>query len=170
MRKTDLYVLGLRMDLLNSVQVCDCGFSLAVHRTVDTLRSVLWFAQFPDQHPSQKTWLWCTLRSSLCGAAAANAVNRSVPPEDTPGEGGWTSAFLQPPPEAGIASRLSALRQTPRVAPRRAKPKPARWNLPELRPVSCHQPARQPASSRAAGSPRSWELPSAPQPSSSHKH
>lgn len=109
-------------------------------------------AQFPNQHPSQKTWLRSTLLSSLCGAVTANRVNHS-----TPGEGRWTSAFLQPLPQGrNRYPCLSAPRQTPLAAPHRAESKPSCSHLPKFRPACCHQTALWPASSCSASSIHKW--------------
>lgn len=81
-------------------------------------------AQFPNQHPTEKPWLWSSWLSNLCRAKTSNTVNHSVPPEVTPGDGGQASDFLQPLPWGrNCFPCLSVPRQT--SLQHHTKPKPS---------------------------------------------
>lgn len=115
-------------------------------------------AQFPNQHPTEKPWLWSSpWLSNLCRAKTSNTVNHSVLPEVTPGDGGQASDFLQPLPWGrNCFPCFSVPRQTSPAAPHQAKAKPSCSNLPKLRCVPCHHTALQGDSSHSATSTHKW--------------
>lgn len=108
--------------------------------------------QFPNQHPSQKTWLWSTLLSNLCGAITANTVNHC----SSWSYSRWGRVDFWLPTASPLGQELLPLpsvpRQTFRAAPHQAEDKPLCSDLPKLRRVSCHRTALQPDSSRSASS------------------
>lgn len=109
-RRKNINVLGLRMDLLNFRQYL--GLWVLTCPNLFIVPGSPWNhfsgpAQFPNQHPSQKTWLWSTWLSNLCGAITTNTGSHSAPLEVTPGEGGRLLTSYSLSPGAGIATPAS---------------------------------------------------------------